>query len=289
MANEYARDMIAALNSLQGNVQRLQFQRTISQANEAVQQIRTSEANEAEQMQALRGVAEQVTFNLAATGASPQQIQQLTQTINPNQEYERAEKMAAAQARGTMGVKMQAQQAMQGQQAMILEAAMQGNPRAIQMLPKETRERFVPGVGVASTKEGATDIRKLTTELTPAMDQIERLKQINQISGRSFSPRLRAEAAQIQRTLIGSLRVALTGPGAMNESEQKLLEEAVANPTDLFSVGSLTEQKLTTLQNALSNKLTSAYQAVGIAPPDAAGMPSTSIPGLRPLQGRKGR
>lgn len=281
MAREHAQDIVAALNGLGNNLQRLQFQRTISQANEAVHEIRTSEADEQEQMQALRDVAEQVTFNLTAQGAAPQQIAQLSQSIAPFQPAEQAAQIEAAR----QGVRLQAQDIAQQRQVASLSAAIGGDAAALQSLPKDVRARFVPGAGLALTKEAARDLRKLNTELEPAIQQIERLKAINQIPGRSLSPKLRAEAAQIQRTLIGSLRVALTGPGPLNATEQELLKDAIANPTDFFSVGSLTLQKLDTLQNALDSKLTSAQRAAGIEPINQQ-QAGAGIPGLRFTGGR---
>ena len=59
-----------------------------------------------------------------------------------------------------------------------------------------------------------------------------------QFMGGSLSPSARASAKQSQNLLLGKLRVAIVGPGTMSETDKDILEEAIANPTNFFSLGS---------------------------------------------------
>lgn len=147
--------------------------------------------------------------------------------------------------------------AMEAQNKLVTMAALQSgqaqniNPMA---LPKEERRRFVPGFGVALTNKAADTLNQ---EMIPAANEskemISRLIEIAQTPAKSVSPQLRAEAQQLQRILMGKSRTALVGPGAVTESEWKILENIIADPTKIFSLDSNNINKLKNFYNVVDN------------------------------------
>lgn len=142
---------------------------------------------------------------------------------------------------------------------------------------KDARGLTVIGYeGQFPTVEEAKTFRDLKTTTDSSNKMIDRLIEINKTPFKSLSPDLRLEAENIQKVLIGNLRVALTGPGAMNESEQELLNDVIANPTSVFSRDSGNDVRLKSLKNALQTKITSAAKTYGVRPA------SSSITSFRP-------
>ena len=74
----------------------------------------------------------------------------------------------------------------------------------------------------------------------------------------------------IATRLQGKLRVAITGPGAVNESEYAMLREIISNPTKLFSIDSNTKASLQSLgaftqRNLLNKARTLGFEDAGSA------------------------
>lgn len=138
---------------------------------------------------------------------------------------------------------------------------------AKQKLEKELEEKQVNiggYKGTLSNKTEAKEFREAMNNLSTAERSIGRLLEINEQTGKSLSPNLRAEAQTLQSSLIGLLRVPLTGPGAMNESEQKLLQSLIANPTDIFALDSTNKTKLKTLLKTLKDKADTQARNLGL-------------------------
>jgi hypothetical protein len=124
------------------------------------------------------------------------------------------------------------------------------DPRASTLLPDEIRERiiYLPGgnATLATTKEGAKKVRDQVQgyqEITAAVADMRRLRGEQ---GRSWVPFTaeRAEGQSMRRKMIGSLRLAVVGPGAMSESELKILENLIPEPGERFLTDSAFEAKL---------------------------------------------
>lgn len=194
-------------------------------------------------------------------------------------------KMAAAKAQNPLAKanaekmigQMEAQQGALTQQMAVRQALSSGNispeemPAMIQQLEaidpkaaKEMRDRFVPGMGIAPTEKDATDLKTLRGTVENARSGINRLLEISNITGKSLSPSIRAEADAITQSLIGMLRVPITGPGAMSEGERKLLENLVANPTDMFSLDESNRVKLKSLMKRLDSSVDTMAKARGL-------------------------
>lgn len=127
--------------------------------------------------------------------------------------------------------------------------------------PEAKPENIVPGLGFAFSTKGADEMRTLVSDLNAAKDSIARLVEISQTPGKAISPELRAEADTIRSTLRGQLRTALVGPGAVTESEQKLLNQVIADPTTIFSLDRVNLTRLNALNEALDRKVQSAAAA----------------------------
>lgn len=129
---------------------------------------------------------------------------------------------------------------------------------------KEMRGRMVPGVGLANSMEGAKTVNELKATTDAVKEGLVRLKEITKGGGKSLSPSARAEADTIRTSLIGRLRVPMTGPGAMSEGERQLLMDMIPSATDFFSLDSRTLTKLNTIDKLVNTSLEKAAQANGM-------------------------
>jgi hypothetical protein len=131
---------------------------------------------------------------------------------------------------------------------------------------KELRERSVPGVGLATTNEGAKGVREMKTTVDTIAQDVGRLREIISKSGKSFSPNLRAEADTIRQSLIGRLRMPITGPGAMSDGERELLMNLIPDVTSMTSLDSNSITKLNSLEQRMANNYNAMLQANGLKP-----------------------
>lgn len=118
--------------------------------------------------------------------------------------------------------------------------------------------------GQVQNQTEAKEFRNMVSDLETAESGIDRLLEINNVTGKSLSPNLRAEADTIQKTLIGLLRQPITGPGAMSDGERQMLQDIIANPTDMFSLDSNNKTKLETLKKTLRNAVDRKAKNLGL-------------------------
>lgn len=129
---------------------------------------------------------------------------------------------------------------------------------------KSIRSRYVPGMGLALTEKDAGTVKELKATVDNAKSGINELLAIQALPNKSLDLETRAKADTIAQSLVGLLRVPLTGPGAMSEGERKLIENIVANPTSIFSLDNTNKIRLQTLSRRLDKGLESTARAVGI-------------------------
>lgn len=158
----------------------------------------------------------------------------------------------------------------QEQQNAVLQGVAGGGgkkltPMQIEALPEKMRERYIPDVGLASTNEGAKGLREMKTTVDTVTKDVKRLQAILETTGKSFSPKLRAEAESIRTSLIGRLRVPITGPGAMSDGERELLQSLIPDVTSSFSLDAASRTRLESLQKRLDNNYKSMLNANGIS------------------------
>lgn len=125
-------------------------------------------------------------------------------------------------------------------------------------------EKTVPGYGVAGAADDAKQMKAILKDTELAKAGIRDLMKIAE-TGSSLSPSDRARAQTIQQVLVGQLRVPLTGPGAMSEGDRKLLENAIANPTTVFSLTSSNKIKLKELNKALDRAVAAHAKSFGLS------------------------
>lgn len=150
-------------------------------------------------------------------------------------------------------------------------------PAAIQALeavdPKraaQMRGRFIPGVGLANTEEGAKGLREMGTTVKTVQDGVKRLKEIAKMSGKSMNPKAIAEADTIRSAMIGQLRVPVTGPGAMSDGERELLQRMIPDVTSMMSLDSSNKKRLDTLEQRITGQFRNQAQLNGINVPGVA-------------------
>jgi len=70
-------------------------------------------------------------------------------------------------------------------------------------------------------------------------------------------------ANTISTMLQGALRTTITGPGAVNESEYKMLRDVIANPSSFFSLSSSNKKILQTLLSRVDDNLNAEIKSLG--------------------------
>lgn len=139
-------------------------------------------------------------------------------------------------------------------------------------LRKEAEERAIPGVGFATSSEGAKGMREMGTTVNTVKQSIARLKEIAKKGGKSMNPTLIAEADTIRSMLIGQLRVPITGPGAMSEGERELLMRAVPDVTSMLSLDASNIKRLDSIEQKITDQYRNQAQINGIDPNNIPGM-----------------
>jgi hypothetical protein len=95
-------------------------------------------------------------------------------------------------------------------------------------------ERNVPGVGLAATRKDAEFLKDNVSSSDSAIDDLKSVIEM----GRDVSVWDRERVGLIQQKLnqaVGKLRLSLTGPGAMTDSERQMIKESIGDPTKLTS------------------------------------------------------
>lgn len=151
----------------------------------------------------------------------------------------------------------------QAANARALKESMGANPK-LEALDEKDRERYATGQGfegLAPTSERAKNLTALGNDVKNSMQSIDKLLSLKDKNG--LMPSEAKAAAEVERNLLkGSLRTIIVGPGAVSETEQKILDSAVSNPTDYFQINNTT--RLKTLKMILQKKLKNAVEAEGM-------------------------
>jgi hypothetical protein len=180
----------------------------------------------------------------------------------------------AALAKTLQDMQLAQEQAGQKQmQAIMLGEINRGDGMSMEevsLLDKETRDRLVPLPGstrqvAAANKDTANKLRDYVNEIGPPKDSIDRI--INSIESGEFNKfrllpraRMNTELASV----IGALRVPITGPGVLSEPDKQMIRDVVGEPTKLLTFSALELEKLKTIQNKLENDIRKRYQQAGI-------------------------
>jgi hypothetical protein len=134
-------------------------------------------------------------------------------------------------------------------------------------MAKSMQQRFIPGLGIASTDKGAERLREVKVATDNVRDGVNQLLEIAGKPGKALSLDERAKAQTIATMLVGSLNKTITGGGPMSEGERKLVESIVADPTRLFTLDSSNRTRLKTLIKRTQDGLNNEARVHGITPP----------------------
>ena len=117
--------------------------------------------------------------------------------------------------------------------------------------------------------------KKLKLEVMPtaaiAIQGLNRLREINEgvASGKLDITGARAEAAALQQSLKGALRLELFGPGTFSDTEQAMADKIIKNPTEIISLKGASETTLRTLVEKIKNGTRGRLKAAGVQIPDS--------------------
>lgn len=122
-----------------------------------------------------------------------------------------------------------------------------------QQSEKELLEKTVPDVGIALSKDDSKILKEKKTVLNNVTDGIDRLTAIGNTNLATLSPEQRTAAQTEVQALIGQLRIPLTGPGPLTDTEREFMENIIGNPTKIFSLSSNEQVKLDTIKSKFVN------------------------------------
>lgn len=137
----------------------------------------------------------------------------------------------------------------------------------IESLTEDQRKRYVPGFGLATTYEGAKELRTLGATVSDINNSLDQLIQFTNKPISKISPTDKSNAETLSAMLVGALRLPITGPGALSDGERELLQKIVANPTDIFKLPSTARASLNKIKEKMNFRLNSTAKANGIKTP----------------------
>ena len=119
--------------------------------------------------------------------------------------------------------------------------------------------------GTAPSAKEAEAFREQYSNLLTSRRDLTRLLEISGMGkATQQSPEIKAEADQLARTVQGAMRLDILGPGTVTDSDRKLLENIVRNPTDIFSLSSSNKKSLEGLLSRATNGITTKAQSLGL-------------------------
>lgn len=119
--------------------------------------------------------------------------------------------------------------------------------------------------GTAPTEKEAADFRDQYSNVLSSRRSIQRLLEIAQMGKvTQQTPEIKAEAEQLARAAQGALRLDIIGPGTVTDSDRKLLEDIVRNPTDIFSLKSSNVKSLELLLERAGSGIESKAKSIGL-------------------------
>ncbi|CAB5194995.1 hypothetical protein UFOVP175_37 [uncultured Caudovirales phage] len=119
--------------------------------------------------------------------------------------------------------------------------------------------------GTAPSAKEAETFREQYYNLLTSRRDLGRLIEIaNMGAGTQQTPQIKAEADQLARTVQGAMRLDILGPGTVTDSDRKMLESIVRNPTDIFSLSSSNKKALEGLLSRATNGITTRAQSLGL-------------------------
>ena len=125
--------------------------------------------------------------------------------------------------------------------------------------------RVIPGYsGIVPTEKEAIEFRQLQADAADASGLADELLQLSKVPFSTVDPAMRTRGQSLAQQLVGKMRLAVLGPGTINENERKILENLAANPATIFSLDVNTKSALNTLKQTLSKSVESKAKSLGL-------------------------
>ena len=141
---------------------------------------------------------------------------------------------------------------------------------AMESMDKGFRDRYVSGYGPAANPDQAKKFSEYASEVGPALDALDRIKVLTKDFNRITDLKKRAQIETEMASVVGALRLPITGPGILTESEREMLKKDVlGNPNAVVALQPLQKAKLDTIYNKLLTDLAKRG--------DLAGLPASSF------------
>lgn len=127
-------------------------------------------------------------------------------------------------------------------------------------------ERTVPGyIGQTRTPGDATKVSEVVADTEAGSQAIDRLIELSKtVWTKVPGTEERAEAAGLRQKLIGSLKTAYVGPGAMSDKEREAIIQALGDPTEFFTKQSNVVKKLQTAKEQIIRSRDALARSMGL-------------------------
>lgn len=158
-------------------------------------------------------------------------------------------------------------------QAFMLQSVSRGSAKeltpaqmdAMEGVSKGFRDRWVQGYGEASNKEQGQEFIKYASETAPAIRGLKRIQDLTKGFNKITDLTKRAEIQTELAAVLGALRIPITGPGILTESErQDILNKVIGNPNAIMELSSIMRHKLKTTLNKLRIDLADRGKIAGL-------------------------
>ncbi len=142
------------------------------------------------------------------------------------------------------------------------------DPRSI--VNEKLAERFIPGVGLASTKDNAIKLAEKKAVIDDINQNLDRLREISARNFSSLNWKERDLAQQKAKLLVGKLRLPVTGPGPLTDSEREFILSLIGDGTKLFSIKDVQLNRIDSLKKDLNKSFANEAKTRGVVGFDTA-------------------
>lgn len=135
---------------------------------------------------------------------------------------------------------------------------------------KDTRERLI-NVGdsshIVSSKEVKKDLSERSGDTQTAVNALNELIELSRSGAQIPLTVARARAGALQQAAVGKLRLPLTGPGPLTDTEFSRLLKAIGSATSPVKIPALEREKMKAIRDLLLNDMKNRYKQEGIEVP----------------------
>ena len=221
----------------------------------------------------------ETAFRLLATQQTQAKLNALSSKFNSqiapeqakvlNSQLEMQKQQLGQQLKAQQAQQFMIQNAISGKDGTVseLQMAAAGVPKEVVAQVKEVRERSMPAdsgwKGMAQTKENAQKFAEKSLEVTPALASIDRIMEITKNFNKITDLEKRAQLQTEVAGLVGALRLPITGPGILTDSEREMLSNIIGDPNQITSLPSLQKMKMQQIRKKLDADLVQTGKAYG--------------------------